>query len=261
MKILFIGDVVGRGGRDAIISCVPDLLRQHECGFCVVNAENVAGGNGMTRKCLGEMSQCGIDVFTSGDHVWDQKEFPGEIGGMSNVLRAANFSPEQPGRGYGVFTTVGGQKVGVLNLIGRTFIGCQSDNPFVAAEKAVEELRKETPIILVDFHAEATSEKIAMGRFLDGKVSAVLGTHTHVPTADAQIFPGGTAYQTDVGMVGARESILGRDIAPILSRFYNGMPVRFTVTETGIRLCGAVVTVNDADGKATAIAPIHVDVD
>ena len=259
MRILFIGDIVGKGGRQAVKALTRGLRFEYACDFCIANGENMAGGGGFTRQCVNELDGCGVDVFTAGDHIWDQKEFPNEIEGLGNVLRPANFSSSQPGRGYAVFETDGGLKVGVLNLIGRTFIATQSNCPFETADKAVEELRKETNIIFVDFHAEATSEKIAMGRYLDGRVSAVIGTHTHVATADQQIFARGTAFQCDAGMVGARDSILGRDIQPVLQRFSTGMPARFTVCEQNIRLCGTVVTIDESTGKAKSIERVLRD--
>ena len=259
MRILFIGDIVGKGGRQAVKALTRSLRHEYNCQFCIANGENMAGGGGFTRQCVNELDGCGIDVFTSGDHIWDQKDFPNDIESLGNVLRPANFSSSQPGRGYGVFETDDGLKVAVLNLIGRTFIAMQSNCPFEAADKAIAELKKETNIIFVDFHAEATSEKIAMGRYLDGRVSAVIGTHTHVATADQQLFAHGTAFQCDAGMVGARDSILGRDIQPVLQRFSTGMPARFTVCEENIRLCGTVVTINETTGKATSIERVVRD--
>ncbi|MBO4618992.1 MAG: YmdB family metallophosphoesterase [Victivallales bacterium] len=259
MKLLFIGDIVGHGGREAAKQLIPALRQELSIDFCVANGENMAGGNGMTKPLLLEFNPGTVDVFTSGDHVWDQKEFPGQIDSMPNVLRPANLPEQQPGKGWGLYTASDGTKVGVINLLGRTFMGLPSNCPFSAAEKAVAELRQHTPVILVDFHAEATSEKIAMGRFLDGKVSAVFGTHTHVATADTQIFPGGTAFQCDAGMVGSRESILGRDIAPVLTRFTTGMPARFTVNENAVTLHGICVTIDPATGHATAIERIEQD--
>ncbi|MBP5637864.1 MAG: TIGR00282 family metallophosphoesterase [Victivallales bacterium] len=259
MRILFIGDIVGKGGRMAVKSLVRGLLREYNCQFCIANGENMAGGGGFTKQCLNELTDCGVDVFTAGDHVWDQKEFPNEITQFGNVLRPANFSSRQPGRGFGVFETADGLKVGVLNLIGRTFVAAQSNCPFEAADVAIPELRRETPIVIVDFHAEATSEKIALGRYLDGRVSAVIGTHTHVPTADQQLFPNGTAFQCDAGMVGARDSIIGRDIQAVLQKFSTGMPARFTVCEKDIRLCGTVITIDEATGKATSIERVLRD--
>ncbi len=258
MKILFIGDIVGKGGREAVMALAPSLRREYACDFSVANAENIAGGNGLTGNCLHEMFNRGVDVFTAGDHVWDQKEFVNEIEHLPSVLRPANLPACQPGRGYGVFTAENNRQVAVLVLLGRTFMAAGANCPFEAAERIVPQIQKETNHIIVDFHAEATSEKIALGRFLAGKVSAVLGTHTHVPTADQQIFPGGTAFQCDVGMVGARESILGRAVAPVLHRFRTGMPARFTVVDKGIRLNAVVVTIND-EGRAVGIERVMRD--
>lgn len=259
MRILFIGDIVGKSGRQAVNQLVPALIREYDCQFCIANGENMAGGDGFTKQCLRELDASGVDVFTSGDHVWGQKDFVNEITQCTHVLRPANFSSKQPGRGYGIFEATDGTRVGVINLIGRTFIAVSSNCPFETADAVVEELRRETNVIFVDFHAEATSEKIAMGRYLEGRVSAVIGTHTHVPTADQQIFAKGTAFQCDAGMVGARDSILGRDIAPVLHRFTTGMPSRFTVCETGVRLCGTVVTVDPVSGRASSIERVLRD--
>jgi metallophosphoesterase (TIGR00282 family) len=259
LRILFIGDIVGHGGRDAVKALAPALRQEYGCVFCVANGENMAGGNGLTKPLVDEFAPGTVDVFTAGDHTWDQKEFPGQIDRIPNALRPENLSPRQPGRGHAVFTAADGTKVGVLNLLGRVFIGVPSDCPFAAAERAVAELRQETNVILVDFHAEATSEKIAMGRFLDGKVSAVFGTHTHVATADSTIFPGGTAFQCDAGMVGSRESVIGRDIAPVLTRFTTGMPTRFTVNDSGVTLHGIIVTIDTATGHATHLERIERD--
>ncbi|MDD4098158.1 MAG: TIGR00282 family metallophosphoesterase [Lentisphaeria bacterium] len=258
MRILFIGDIVGKGGRQAIRALVPGLLTEYACDFCVANGENMAGGNGFTRQCVQEMDDSGVDVFTGGDHMWDQKEFVTEIAGLNQVLRPANLPDCQPGRGWGVFTARNGAAVAVMSLLGRTFMSAGADCPFATAERLLPEIRTLTPVVLVDFHAEATSEKIALGRYLDGKVSAVLGTHTHVATADQQVFPGGTAFQCDLGMVGARESVLGRELGPVLSRFRTGLPARFTVNDRGIRLCGAVVTVGP-DGRAQGIERVMRD--
>jgi metallophosphoesterase (TIGR00282 family) len=258
MKVLFVGDIVGKGGRRAVVDLVPGLVAEYRCGFVVANGENMAGGGGMTKRCLDDMADAGVDVFTGGDHMWDQRELPGEIPGLGNVLRPANVYAQQPGRGYGLFTAEDGQPVGVVCLLGRTFMNSQADCPFAAADRIVQELSQTTRRIIVDIHAEATSEKTALARFLDGRVSAVLGTHTHVPTADQQIFPGETAFQCDVGMVGARESVLGRDISAVIKRFHTGMPSRFTVVNKGIRLHATVVSVGD-DGRATGIERVVRD--
>lgn len=258
MRILFIGDIVGSGGREAVNRFVPELRREYDCAFCVANGENMANGNGFARSTLNELKRSKVDVFTGGDHTWDQKDFEKEILDFPNVIRPANVSDLQPGRGFGIFEAADGTKVGVLNLLGRTFMRFGAECPFAAAERIVEELRKTTPFIIVDFHAEATSDKISLGRFLDGKVSAVLGTHTHVPTADETIFPGGTAFQCDVGMVGSRDSVLGREVAPIVQHYLTGMPYRFPVANSNVRLCGTVVTL-DSSGKATAIERVVRD--
>jgi len=258
MRILFIGDIVGKGGRQAVAALVPALRAELGCAFCVANAENAAGGSGVTRRCLSELGTSGVDVFTTGDHVWDQREFVDEIDHIPNVLRPANVSPAQPGKGHACFAAADGTPVGVLCLLGRTFMNGHTDCPFQAADRLVAELRTVTPVVVVDFHAEATSEKIALARYLDGRVSAVLGTHTHVPTADERLLPGGTALQCDVGMVGSRESVLGRDIEPVLKRFATGMPSRFTVADHHIRLHATVLTV-DPQGRATAIERVVRD--
>ena len=259
MNILFIGDIVGEGGRRATKNLLPALREEYSCAFCIANGENMAGGNGFTAKTIHDLDGCGVDVFTGGDHTWDQKGFDQEIGTLANMVRPANVSPAQPGIGYGVFTAANGLKVGVLNLLGRTFMALPSDDPFACADRAIEELRRETPIIFVDFHAEATSDKIALGRYLDGRASAVLGTHTHVPTADEQIFQAGTAFQCDVGMVGARDSILGRDIQAVVRRYTTGLPSRFAVVEKEIRLHATLVEVDEATGRALAIQRIVRD--
>ena len=254
-----IGDIVGKGGRRALRHLVPELRRQYQCHFCVANGENMAGGGGFNSKCLEELKGCGVDVFTSGDHVWDQREFVEQIDRFPQVLRPANVHADQPGRGWAIYPAAGGGEVGVINLLGRTFMNFPYDCPFRAAEAALAEIVKRTPIVMVDFHAEATSEKTAMARFLDGRVSAVLGTHTHVPTADEQILPGGTAFQCDVGMVGSRDSILGRAVEPVLHRFITGMPGHFTVVETDIRLQGTVFEVEPDGGRALRIERIVRD--
>ena len=258
MNLLFVGDIVGKGGRKAVKDHVPGLRDEYGCAFCVANGENMAGGSGMTRKCLLDLRESGVDVITGGDHMWDQRQFSSEIAEFSNVLRPANVFPGQPGRGYALFPLPHGLTVAVICLLGRTFMNSQADCPFQAADRILAELGERPSCTLVDFHAEATSEKIAMGRYLDGRVSAVLGTHTHVPTADQVVFPGGTAFQCDVGMVGARESVLGRAIAPVLRRFSTGLPDRFTVVERGIRLHATVVTVA-SNGRATSIERIVRD--
>ena len=258
MKVLFLGDIVGKGGREAVKAFLPGLMDEYDCDFCIANGENSAGGSGLTARCVHELLDAGVHAITTGDHVWDQREFAGELKNLPRVLRPANVSAEQPGRGHAVFDAPNGAKVGIACLLGRVFMNPPADCPFAAADAIVKELRAATPFVIVDFHAEATSEKIALGRYLDGRASAVLGTHTHVPTADQQILPGGTAFQCDVGMVGSRESILGRDIKPVLQRFVTGMPARFTVNDRNIRLHGVVVSIGD-DGRARGIQRVLRD--
>ncbi len=255
MNILFIGDVVGKGGREAVIEQVPELRREYNCSFCIVNAENIAGGAGLTAKCVNEIADK-VDVITTGDHVWDQKNFETEITRYKNILRPANFSNSQPGRGYGVFRNQGGGDVAVINLLGKVFVRDSAYCPFETVEKILNELPGTVKTIFVDIHAEATSEKAGMAHFLDGKVTAVLGTHTHVQTADAKILPGGTAFISDVGMTGAEYSILGRDVSSVVRKFRSGMPGRLPVVDTGIRIDAVVVSYDMHTGRATAIKNI-----
>ena len=261
MKVLAIGDIVGRGGRKAVRELVPQLIKEFGVDFCVVNGENMADGRGLNKKVVRNLDDCGVDCITTGDHIWDQKAWGEDILEFPHTLRPANLHEGQPGKGYRIFETVDGTKVGVVNLLGRVYIGMPCDCPFTAAEKIIAKLREETSIIIVDFHAEATSEKIAMGRHLDGKASFVFGTHTHVETADSRIFEKGTAYQTDLGMVGSRDSILGRHAGAIVRKFHTGMPSRFNVVDNHITLCGAVVEIDNATGKAISIERIKRDLD
>ena len=230
MNILMIGDVIGRPGRKAAAGLLPSLREELKLDLVIANGENAAAGRGLTPGTAQELFDAGVDVLTSGNHIWDQKEILTIIDKESAILRPANYPPSAPGRG--VLTQKG---VTVLNLQGRTFM-VEIDDPFRAADAALESL-DENAIVFVDMHAEATSEKQAMGRYLDGRVSAVVGTHTHVPTADARILPGGTAYVTDVGMVGPMESIIGNDIESVLRRFTTGMPTRLRRCSSIVRGC------------------------
>ena len=257
LTILFSGDVVGEPGRRDIQKLLPELRKLYKANLCIVNGENAAGGSGLTPKIFNDIREAGADVVTSGDHVWDNKEILSIMGAETRLLRAANYPSRVIGFGSVIVETSSGGKVAVLNLMGRTFMK-DLDCPFRAAEEAVEKLRKETPVIFVDIHAETTSEKIAIGRFLDGKVSAVVGTHTHVQTADEQIFPGGTAFLCDAGMTGPHESILGREIEPIIQRFLTQVPQRFDVAKKGIRLNGALVQVDAQTGRALSIERVSV---
>jgi len=255
VKILFIGDIVGQPGRRAVKTLLPVLREQHALDFVIANGENSAGGNGITPRTAGEIFSAGVDVITSGDHLWDQKEVMELLAGEPRFVRPINYPPGTPGQGSGVFTVSGRTpevRVAVLNAQGRTFMPAL-ENPFLVVPPEVERLREQTKIIFVDFHAEATSEKIAFARMLDGKVSAVVGTHTHVQTADEQLFPGGTAYLSDAGFTGGHESVLGREIEPVIRRFVTNMPQRFEVATEQVKLHGVVVEVDEATGRARGI--------
>ncbi len=249
MKILFLGDIVGEPGRRAVRTLVPLLRLQSGLDAVVANGENSAGGSGITPRIAEELYEAGVDVITTGDHLWDQKDVTELLLGEPRFLRPANYPSGVAGQGARVYRIAGRPAFGVLNLQGRVFMA-PLENPFTVAQSAVASLRSETKIILVDIHAEATSEKIALGRMLDGQVSAVIGTHTHVQTADDQIFPGGTAYLSDAGFTGPHESVLGRQIAPVIKRFLTQTPQRFDVARDRILLQGALLEVDDSTGKA-----------
>jgi metallophosphoesterase (TIGR00282 family) len=252
MNLLFIGDIVGKGGRRAVRELVPDIRREQGCQFVVANAENAAGGAGLSAACVKELLGP-VDVITTGDHVWDQRDFIQEIRQFDSVLRPANASPLQPGRGWGVFRNPAAGEVAVINLQGRVFMKESASCPFATVEKILAELPPTVRVIVVDLHAEATSEKAAMARFLDGRVTAVIGTHTHVQTADAVVLPKGTAFLSDVGMVGSDNSVLGRSCDAVIKKFTTGMPTRLPVEEKDIRLHAAVISYDPATGRATAI--------
>jgi len=255
VKLLFIGDIVGKPGRKAVRELVPRLREQHGLCAVVANGENSAGGAGITPKTANAIFEAGVDVITSGDHLWDQKEVIDLLNDEPRFLRPINYPPGNPGRGFTVRELPGGLKLGVINVQCRTFMQ-PLENPFVAAQAAVEQVRKQTPVILVDVHGETTSEKIAMGRFLDGQVTAVIGTHTHVQTADEQVFPQGTAFLCDAGFTGPQESVLGRAIEPIIERFLLNQPRRFPVAENDVVLKGAIVEFEPESGRALSITRI-----
>lgn len=252
MKLLFIGDIVGQPGRRAVKELVPKLRQQYGLNLVIANGENSAGGSGITPKTAEEIFSVGVDIITSGDHLWDQKEVMELLANEKRFLRPLNYPPGTPGQGSAVFQNGALPPVAVLNLQGRTFMPV-IENPFLVVRAEVERLRQQTKIIFVDFHAEATSEKIAFARMLDGQVSAVVGTHTHVQTADEQIFPGGTAYLSDAGFTGPHESVLGREIEPVIKRFVTNMPQRFEVAKDRVLLHGAVIEIDDATGRALRI--------
>ncbi|MEZ5406123.1 MAG: TIGR00282 family metallophosphoesterase [Verrucomicrobiia bacterium] len=230
--------------------------RKYQPDFVVINGENAAGGNGITSKLAIELMRYGADVITLGDHVWDQKEVVSYFETEPRLLRPFNYPKGTPGKGH-VVVQGNGKKLGVINAQGRTFIKPELDNPFLLIEPIIEEIKKETNCILVDFHAEATSEKIAFGRFLDGKVSAVVGTHTHVATADEEIFSKGTAYQTDVGMCGAHDSVIGREAEGVIQRYLTLLPQRWYLSQRDIRINGTFIEVDETSGLATQIERIQ----
>lgn len=252
---MFIGDIVGEPGRRAVKRMVPRLRSELPVDLVIANGENMAGGAGITPRTADEVFSSGVDVITSGDHIWDLKEIMPHLAVEPRILRPLNYPPGAPGHGSLVVDRPGLPAVAVVNAQGRTFLA-DLENPFQLVFAEVLRLRQETPIIFVDFHAEATSEKIAMGRLLDGQASAVVGTHTHVQTADEQIFPGGTAYLTDAGFTGPHESVLGREIEPVLRRFQTNLPQKFGVADGRILLEGAMVEVEDATGRARHIERI-----
>ena len=257
MKILFVGDIFGKPGRDIARRGIPALVERHGIDFVIANVENSAAGFGVTGDIAETILSYGVDVMTSGNHVWDKKEVLEYIPRQQKLLRPANFPAGVPGRGTYLGRTRTGEPVGVVNLMGRIFM-TPIDDPFAVAVREVEALRAKTRVIFVDFHAEATSEKVAMGWHLDGRVTAVVGTHTHVQTADERILPKGTAYQTDVGMTGPHDSIIGVDVEAALSRFLTGMPTRFEAATGPGRLHAVIVTADPATGKAKAIERVAV---
>jgi hypothetical protein len=265
LRLLFLGDIIGEPGRKAVIEMLPALKSSWGLDFVIANGENVAAGRGITPRLAIDLLRCGVAVITTGDHVWDQKDVVAFIETEPRLLRPINYPEGTPGGGSIVLETAKG-KVGVINVQGRTFMLPALENPFRRVWAEVEQIRAQTPVIFVDVHAETTSEKIAIGRFLDGRVSAVAGTHTHVQTADDQIFPGGTAFICDVGMCGPTESVLGREIQPIVQRFYSSMPINFPVAKGEVKLHGLMVDIDEETGRAVMVQriaetyrPAHVE--
>jgi metallophosphoesterase (TIGR00282 family) len=257
VNILFIGDIMGRPGRDLARRGIPVLVEQHDIDLVVANVENAAAGFGVTRDLGEELRGYGVAVMTSGNHIWDKKEVLEYIPQQPRLLRPANFPAGVPGTGRFLAETSSGQSVGVINVMGRVFMQ-PLDDPFAVVLKEIESLRAKTRVIVVDFHAEATSEKIAMGWHLDGRVTAVVGTHTHVQTADDRVLPGGTAYITDVGMTGPHDSIIGVEKSAALGRFLNGLPARFEAASGDPRLHAVVIGADPATGKATSITRLSL---
>ncbi|MBS1232212.1 MAG: calcineurin-like phosphoesterase [Bacteroidetes bacterium] len=257
MKILFIGDIVGKPGRRAVRELLSEIIYQHRINFVIANCENAAAGFGVTRDIVEELYSNNINVLTSGNHIWDKKEIGEFVEDYETLLRPANYPEGTPGWGSVVMPDLSGVSVGVINLMGRVFMK-PLDCPFRIAEREIEKIRKKTKIIIIDIHAEATSEKEAMGWFLDGRVSAVLGTHTHVQTADESILPGGTAYITDVGMTGPFNSIIGIRKDAILERFLTQVPNKFDVAKDDVRLQAVVVDIDGKSGAAQGIERLTI---
>jgi metallophosphoesterase (TIGR00282 family) len=253
LRILFLGDVVGEPGRKAVMARLPGLKKEREIDFAIVNGENSAGGRGITPKITIDLLRSGAAVVTSGDHIWDQPDIIPFLPTEPRLLRPLNYPEGVPGAGSVVLETAKGP-VAVVNAQGRTFMKQELENPFLALKAEVARLRQETPVIVVDFHAEATSEKQAIGRLLDGQVSLVVGTHTHVQTADECILPGGTAFLCDAGMCGVKESVIGSDIAAVLEKYTRAMPTRFHLAKGEVELRGVLVEVEEGTGRA-----IHVE--
>jgi metallophosphoesterase (TIGR00282 family) len=255
LTVLFLGDIVGEPGRNAVIGRLPELKEKHALDFIIVNGENAAGGRGITGKITIDLLRAGVSVITTGDHIWDQKDIISFLDLEPRLLRPLNYPDGAPGHGSIILETAKG-KIGVISVQARTFMQPILENPFRSVETVVTRMREETANIIVDIHGETTSEKIAMGRFLDGKVSAVIGTHTHVQTADEQIFPGGTAFMCDAGMCGPVNSILGRAIEPIMNRFISNLPASFPVAGGEVRLRGALLEIDESTGRARRVTRV-----
>ncbi|MBR2216528.1 MAG: TIGR00282 family metallophosphoesterase [Selenomonadaceae bacterium] len=256
MRIMFVGDVVGRSGRRLFAKYTPGLKREKKLDLVVVNGENVAGGNGLTKNTLEELYGAGADIVTTGNHVWDKKEVLSFIEQEPYLVRPANYPEPCPGHGFCIYPFKA-LNIGIMNLSGRTFMP-PMDCPFQKAEELLEILQRECDLIFLDFHAEATSEKIAMGRYLDGRITGLVGTHTHVPTSDERVLPQGTGYVTDLGMVGATDSVLGVKTELIIEKFLTGRPVRFDAAEGAGEYAALVMETDDAAGKTKRVERVLI---
>ena len=257
LKLLFIGDIVGRPGRELVIDLLPKIRAEHNVDFVVANGENAAAGNGITGTIARTLLNAGVDAITLGDHVWDQRGWESEITQIERVCRPANLPRSNPGWDH-LIIEARGFRLGLFTVLGRTYMNLKADCPFLAADRMIEQLRAQCDAILVEVHGEATSEKQALGWYLDGRVTAVLGTHTHVPTADARVLPKGTAFICDVGMTGPYESVLGRDIAAVVGRFVDGLPRKFEVATGDNRLSAVLVEIGASSANAQKIELLTV---
>jgi hypothetical protein len=257
MRILFVADIFGQTGKRMASIYIPTIVEKNNIDLVIANGENIAGGFGLTDNLVRKLHNYGVDVITTGNHVWDRKEFVTQIHKHENVLRPFNYPTTTPGKGSTIVKSRRGHLVGVLNLQGRTSMP-PTDCPFRLGETEIERIRKQTPIIFVDFHAEATAEKMALGWHIDGTVSALIGTHTHVQTADERILPAGTAYLTDAGMTGPHDSVIGVKPADAIRRFLTQIPTRFTPSENGARFCGVLLDIDPITGKAIHIERLQI---
>jgi 2',3'-cyclic-nucleotide 2'-phosphodiesterase len=257
VKLLFIGDVIGKPGRDALSRELHRIVDRHRVDLVIANGENAAGGFGLTAETAQELFKCGVQMITSGNHIWDKKDALDYIKREERIVRPANYPEGTPGKGTTIVKTPGGVKIGILNLEGRVFMN-NLDCPFRCADREIAKLKEETPIIFVDFHAEATSEKVSLGWYLDGRVCAVIGTHTHVQTADERVLTAGTAYMTDAGMTGAFDSVIGVKKEEAIQKFITQRPAKFEVAKKDIRINGVVIEVDEKTGLSLGIERINV---
>jgi metallophosphoesterase (TIGR00282 family) len=257
LKLLFIGDIVGKPGREIVADRLRRLRLEHAIDFVIANGENAAAGAGITGSIARSLLESGVDAITLGDHVWDQRGWETEMMEIDRVCRPANLPQSCPGWDHLVIDARG-FRVAVFTVLGRSFMGMKAECPFLASDRMIERLKGQADAIIVEIHAEATSEKQALGWYLDGRVTAVLGTHTHVPTADAIVLPGGTAFMCDVGMTGPYASVLGREVKPVIAKFLDGMPRRFEVAENDVRLSGALIEISPGQAKAQKIELVTV---
>lgn len=256
LKVFFIGDIMGRCGRECLMHCLPQWREKQGVDLVIANGENAAGGAGINARIANELRAHGVDAITLGDHVWDQRGFETEIISLERVCRPANLSEQCPGRTHLILNHQG-FRLAVFTVLGRNFMKIDADSPFLVADRLIRQLKGQADAFIVEIHAETTSEKVALGWYLDGRAAAVLGTHTHVPTADARLLPRGTAYITDVGMTGPRYSVIGRQIQPVVARFLDGMPRKFETATEDPMLCGCLLHINP-EGYATHIERVEL---
>ena len=261
IKVLCIGDVVGRPGRQVLSETLPVIIKEHEIDCVIANAENSAGGSGITPQIYDKLQKYGVNIITLGDHVFRKKDIIPVLEKADNIIRPANMSIQAAGKGYAIYHTENGCDIAVITMLGRLYMNTAGDNPFLATERILAKLPEHVKIILVEMHAEASSEKVALGRFLDGKVSLVYGTHTHIPTADEEIFPGGTGYITDIGMTGPHESVLGRNIEPVVKSLVTQMPFQYSIASRDLRVNGVLATIDSHTGKTLKLERLRVDSD